>query len=129
MRRSSLSLSACAALAALLVASLPLAATPPPTAAEPVTETLHGVELTDPYRWLEGSAAPEVEEDPELDARVESWTEAQNAYTRGVLDNLAAPRPAPAGRSAAFHQAGPAATAWRSGCASSSPWARWARRR
>jgi prolyl oligopeptidase len=69
-------------------AGLALAA-PPPTAVEPVTETLHGVELVDPYRWLEGSAAPEVEEDAELDARVAEWTEAQNAYTRGVLDTLA----------------------------------------
>ncbi|MGB9436180.1 MAG: hypothetical protein WBQ89_28280, partial [Candidatus Acidiferrum sp.] len=26
---------------------------PPPTAAKPVTETLYGVTITDPYRWLE----------------------------------------------------------------------------
>jgi prolyl oligopeptidase len=46
----------------------------------------------DPYRWLEGSAAPETPEtskpDPALDARVGAWTDAQNAYARGILDNL-----------------------------------------
>ncbi|MEM7349399.1 MAG: prolyl oligopeptidase family serine peptidase [Acidobacteriota bacterium] len=62
----------------------------PPTPIEPVKETLHGIELVDPYRWLEGSDAPEIEEpQPELDARVAKWTETQNAYTRSVLDNLA----------------------------------------
>ncbi len=27
---------------------------PPATKAEPVKETLHGIEIVDPYRWLEG---------------------------------------------------------------------------
>ena len=89
MRRSSLSPLGGIALTVLLLVAAPAVATPPPTAVEPVTETLHGVELVDPYRWLEGSAAPEIEEDAELDARVAEWTEAQNAYTRGVLDELA----------------------------------------
>ena len=31
---------------------------PPPTKAEPVTETIHGVTVTDPYRWLEDSKSP-----------------------------------------------------------------------
>ena len=31
-------------------------AEPPGTPREPVTETLHGDELVDPYRWLEGDA-------------------------------------------------------------------------
>ena len=62
----------------------------PPTTVEPVAENLHGVELIDPYRWLEGSDAPEIGEPrPELDARVARWTETQNAYTRSVLDRLA----------------------------------------
>ena len=30
---------------------------------------------------------------PELDSRVAKWTQAQNAYTRGVLDNLAGRKP------------------------------------
>ncbi len=61
----------------------------PPTEVQPVREVLHGVEVVDPYRWLEGSAAPEMTKpDPQLDARVSAWTDAQNAYSRSVLDNL-----------------------------------------
>ncbi len=72
----------------LLVA--PIFADAPPTVLQPIKDVLHGVELVDPYRWLEGSDAPEIEEPkPELDARVTNWTKAQNAYTRGVLDGLA----------------------------------------
>lgn len=48
---------------------------PPPTRIENVTEALHGVELTDPYRWLEDQEAPET--------RV--WIEAQNQYTDSFL--------------------------------------------
>ena len=82
---------ACAVAVALL--ATPTFADAPPTAVEPVAETLHGVDLIDPYRWLEGSDAPEIEESqPELDARVSRWTESQNAYTRDVLDNLAGRR-------------------------------------
>ena len=47
-----------------------------------VKETLHGMELTDPYRWLEG------DEKGKLTPEVDRWTVAQNAYTRSVLDNL-----------------------------------------
>jgi prolyl oligopeptidase len=78
----------------LLVAlALPLVAAdtaaPPPTEVQPVREVLHGVEVVDPYRWLEGSAAPEMSKsDPQLDARVGAWTDAQNAYSRSVLDNV-----------------------------------------
>ncbi|HSN69561.1 MAG TPA: prolyl oligopeptidase family serine peptidase [Thermoanaerobaculia bacterium] len=66
------------------------AADAPKTEAQPVKETIHGVEIVDPYRWLEGSAAPELagKKDAELDARVSAWTDAQNAYTRSVLDAL-----------------------------------------
>ena len=55
-----------------------LAARPayPPTPVRAVTDTLHGRTVTDPYRWLEDGAAAEVE----------AWTEAQNAFTRSVLD-------------------------------------------
>ena len=89
MRRTSLLPLGCLVLATLPLTSVSTFATPPPTAVEPVTETLHGVELLDPYRWLEGSDAPEIAApSPELDARVDAWTEAQNAYTRGVLDDL-----------------------------------------
>ncbi|MES1240919.1 MAG: prolyl oligopeptidase family serine peptidase [Acidobacteriota bacterium] len=66
-----------------------LAASPPSTEVQPVREVLHGVEVVDPYRWLEGSAAPEMAKpDPQLDARVSAWTDVQNAYSRSVLDSL-----------------------------------------
>ncbi len=60
----------------------PTLADPPPTAQRPVTETLHGVELIDPYRWLEGDAAGNPTDE------VRDWTAAQNAHTRSVLDAL-----------------------------------------
>lgn len=53
----------------------------PPTEARPVTETLHGVTLTDSYRWLEDQESPETR----------AWIEKQNAYTDAVLG----PRPEP----------------------------------
>ncbi|MBW8874734.1 MAG: S9 family peptidase [Acidobacteria bacterium] len=62
-------------------------AAPPPTPVEPVKEALHGVEIVDPYRWLEGSAGLAAP-DKALDARVAAWTDAQNAYGRSVLDRL-----------------------------------------
>ena len=68
---------------------LPLGAiAQPATPVEPVKDDYHGVELTDPYRWLEGSAAPEVGDDEALDARVRDWSLAQNEYTRSRLDGL-----------------------------------------
>ncbi len=78
------------ALAAFALLALPLlAAAPPPTEVAPVTDRLHGVEVVDSYRWLEGSAAPELKApDPALDARVAAWTDAQNARTHAVLDDL-----------------------------------------
>ena len=48
---------------------------PPKASVRPVTETLHGVTLTDPYRWMETPTDPE-------------WTPyltGQNAYARAVL--------------------------------------------
>jgi len=50
----------------------------PDTRIAPVVETLHGVEVRDPYRWLEDGD----------DAEVRAWVAAQNAYTRSVLDAL-----------------------------------------
>ncbi len=62
---------------------------PPPTEAKSVVDEVHGQRIEDPYRWLEGSAAPEIEGvDAALEAKVGAWTDAQNAYTRRVLDNL-----------------------------------------
>ena len=62
---------------------------PPPTEQQPFAYTLHGETVEDSYLWLEGSDAPEVEtEDPELNARVSAWTDAQNTYTRSILDGI-----------------------------------------
>lgn len=47
----------------------------PPTRREDVVETLHGVAVPDPYRWLEDGTAPEVA----------AWTALQNAFTAGHL--------------------------------------------
>ncbi len=56
----------------------PLLAAPPPTQAEPITETLHGLEITDPYRWLEDQNSP----------RTRAWIEQQTAYTRAYLNAI-----------------------------------------
>ena len=48
---------------------------PPPTKAEPVTETIHGVTVTDPYRWLEDSKSPATRE----------WLNSQIKYTDDYL--------------------------------------------
>jgi len=42
---------------------------------EPVTEVLHGIEITDPYRWLEDQNS----------ARTRKWLEEQAAYTRAYF--------------------------------------------
>ncbi len=75
------------------IAPPPAGIAPPPAAATPwaspprpypetpriaVTDTLHGVALVDPYRWLEDSADP----------RVQAWVVAQSALTRALLDSL-----------------------------------------
>ncbi|HEY5281154.1 MAG TPA: S9 family peptidase, partial [Polyangia bacterium] len=55
-----------------------LLAAPPATRTEDVVEKLHGVEVHDPYRWLEQSESAEVK----------SWTDAQNRYMRKRLDDF-----------------------------------------
>src|SRR5208282_5242053 len=50
----------------------------PPTRTDKVIDKLHGVEVADPYRWLEEADNPEVR----------AWVEKQNAYTRSLLDQL-----------------------------------------
>ena len=52
---------------------------PPATPAIPVVETLHGVTLTDRYRWLENGKDPAVE----------AWSRAQHAATLAYLDRAA----------------------------------------
>jgi prolyl oligopeptidase len=48
---------------------------PPTTVRDDVRETLHGVEIVDPYRWLEDGQAP----------RTRAWIEAQNQYAQALL--------------------------------------------
>src|SRR5579862_731095 len=49
---------------------------PPNTRREDFREILHGVEVPDPYRWLEDGSAPETR----------SWLAGQNEYARPYLD-------------------------------------------
>jgi prolyl oligopeptidase len=58
-------------------ASAPVAA-PPKTTVNEVKETVHGVEIIDPYRWLEDQNSPETR----------AWIDAQNAYSDGILAKL-----------------------------------------
>jgi len=64
------------AIAALLAAQSPAAA--PRAAKRPVTDTYHGVQVADPYRWLENPQDPEVK----------AWSEAQGGAARACLDGL-----------------------------------------
>lgn len=63
--------------ASLLVACSAHAATsqPPATPKRMVSETLAGLPVNDPWRWLENPDAPEVKQ----------WIEAQNAYTESTI--------------------------------------------
>ncbi|MEO8275450.1 MAG: prolyl oligopeptidase family serine peptidase [Thermoanaerobaculia bacterium] len=60
---------------------------PPPTRIEAVRETLHGVENVDNYRWLEGDNS-NPDHMGQVTPEVGAWTDAQDAYTRSVLDHL-----------------------------------------
>ncbi len=50
----------------------------PTTPQIPTIETFHGVEVEDPYQWLEDGKDPKVQQ----------WTEAQNAFTTSYLSTL-----------------------------------------
>jgi prolyl oligopeptidase len=53
--------------------------TPPPfSRQEPVIEIMHGVPVTDSYRWLEDQDSP----------RTRTWIEEQTCYARGYLDRI-----------------------------------------
>jgi prolyl oligopeptidase len=64
------------ALGVLPIVLLLAMAPPVPTRSEVVVDKLHGVEVRDPYRWLEQGDADEVT----------LWTERQNAVLRHTLD-------------------------------------------
>jgi prolyl oligopeptidase len=66
------------ALCLLLIVCGCTALRPPRTQVSAVTNTYHGVTVTDPYPWLENWNDP----------RVQAWSERQNAYTRHLLDSL-----------------------------------------
>ena len=51
---------------------------PPPTRRDNVVDVVHGVSIPDPYRWLEDQQSPETR----------AWIEAENAYSRPILDSL-----------------------------------------
>jgi len=51
---------------------------PPETKIVEAVDTLHGVDIVDPYRWLEDQKSPETRE----------WIAAQNAHTDSVLGSL-----------------------------------------
>ena len=55
----------------------------PPTAQSDVTDTLHGVAVPDPYRWLEDDNSPETQ----------AWVAAQNKVTFHYLDQIPARGP------------------------------------
>ena len=51
---------------------------PPKTPVSVVKEDFHGVEVTDPYRWLEDQNSPETRK----------WIDAENAYTDSLLNDI-----------------------------------------
>jgi prolyl oligopeptidase len=64
---------------AIAAASLTAQSKPPATRKDTVVDHLHGIEVPDPYRWLEDQQAPETR----------AWIDAQNAYTEAVVGPLA----------------------------------------
>jgi prolyl oligopeptidase len=51
---------------------------PPKTRTDNVTETINGVSITDPYRWLEDQNSPETR----------AWIDQQNNYTQAIIGAL-----------------------------------------
>ncbi|HEY5048585.1 MAG TPA: prolyl oligopeptidase family serine peptidase [Rhizomicrobium sp.] len=75
-----------AALALCLLATAAAGATiapPPPTPRDSVADTIQGVRIADPYRWLEDWNDP----------KVKAWSDAQNVRTRNYLDSLPSEAP------------------------------------
>src|SRR5262249_19164526 len=89
-KRSCMSRSRTAVLAAFFAASSvaaqtaapavrPAVLSPPVTRQESVRETVHGTEISDPYRWLEDQDAPATRE----------WIGEQNRYAEACLSRIA----------------------------------------
>lgn len=51
---------------------------PPQTAVDPVTDVLHGIEVVDPYRWLEDQNC----------VRTREWIEQQAEYAQAYLSGI-----------------------------------------
>jgi prolyl oligopeptidase len=51
---------------------------PPHSVVDPVTDIIHGVTVTDPYRWLEEQDSP----------RTRQWLQEQNTFAREYLDGI-----------------------------------------
>ena len=51
---------------------------PPPTRTDNVREVIQGVDIVDPYRWLEDQESPETR----------AWIDAQNKYTDSIVKPL-----------------------------------------
>jgi len=54
------------------------AKSPPETRRDNIKEVIHGVEVIDPYRWLEDQESPETR----------AWIDAQNDYTHSFIDSF-----------------------------------------
>jgi len=65
-----------AALAGAILQPPAQASSAPSTRRDDVSEVMHGVTVSDPYRWLEDQQSPETR----------AWIDAQNAYTHALLD-------------------------------------------
>src|SRR5690349_4897397 len=65
-------------LALAAAAAAPRSTPVPKTRAGSVSETIHGVTVRDPYRWLEDQQSPETR----------AWIDAQNAYSHSMLGAL-----------------------------------------
>lgn len=63
----------------LLLAAGAVSAQAPRTRTDDVVDTVHGVRIVDPYRWLEDQKSPETR----------AWIAEQNRYTRSFLDAIA----------------------------------------
>ena len=72
MKATSLALVLCCA------AALSAQPGPPRARTDNVKDVLHGVEISDPYRWLEDQKSPQTR----------AWIDTQNLYTRSILDPL-----------------------------------------
>lgn len=68
-----------AVISACMVGCAPDYPSPPETKRSEVVDTLHGVSIADPYRWLEDQESLETR----------AWIDAQNAYAEQVVGELA----------------------------------------